>query len=196
MESGPLPITARSVHVVIDMQELFVDHPDWGIPSAGSIVDGVAALARHRPERNLWTRFIPARNANLAQGCWRPYYERWPRATIEGGAKIDIVPALRALAAPDAIFDKSGYSGFGNPRFLERLRAMDADTLILSGAETDICVLSTALSAIDLGFFVVLAADAMTSLDLKAHRAMLDQLMPRLTPQIRMARVAEILGAW
>jgi nicotinamidase-related amidase len=196
MTSAGLPLTAKSVHVVIDMQELFASHPDWGIPTAGSIVEGVSALARHRPDRTLWTRFIPARNASLARGCWRPYFERWPRATLDSGASVELLPALRVLASPGSIFDKEGYSAFENPRFLERLRKMEADTLVLSGAETDICVLSTALNAIDCGLFVVLAVDAMTSNDLASHKATLEIVMPRYQPQIRLASVAEILKTW
>ena len=191
-----LPLTARSVHVVIDMQELFASHPDWGIPTATSIVDGVSALVQHRPDRTLWTRFIPARNASLARGCWRPYFERWPRATLDSGASVELLPSLRSQALPGTVFDKEGYSAFENPRFLEQLRAMDADTVVLSGAETDICVLSTALNAIDYGLFVILALDAMTSNDLASHKATLEVVMPRYQPQIRMASVADILKAW
>jgi len=196
MAANALPITRNSIHVVIDMQELFASHPDWGIPTANSIVNSITALAMHRPERTLWTRFIPASNVASASGCWRPYYQRWPRATLEAGADIELISPLKAMARPEMIFDKAGYSAFKNAGFETRLRAMEADTLILSGAETDICVLSTALSAIDRGFFVVLATDAITSIDLKAHRDTLEVLMPRFAPQIRLAASEKIISAW
>ena len=118
------------------------------------------------------------------------------RATLDSGASVELWPALRSQALPGSIFDKEGYSAFENPRFLERLREMEADAVVLSGAETDICVLSTALNAIDHGFFVILAVDAMTSNDLTAHKATLEMVMPRYQPQIRLASVADILKAW
>jgi nicotinamidase-related amidase len=189
-------MSSASVHAVIDLQSLFSSHPDWGVPTAGAIVDGVAALARHNPSRTLWTRYIPAKDSQTAKGCWRSYFEKWPRATLNAGVDVNLLPQVKELAQSNAVFDKSGYSAFENPRFLERLRALGADTLILSGLETDVCVLSTALGAIDQGFFVVLATDALTSFDLAAHRMVLDALMPRFAPQIRLATVAQILDVW
>ncbi len=43
------------------------------------------------------------------------------------------------------------------------LRARNVGTLIISGSETDACVASTVLSAIDIGYKVVIARDAICS---------------------------------
>ncbi len=40
---------------------------------------------------------------------------------------------------------------------------MEATTLVVTGAETDVCVLSTVMSAIDFGFRVILVGDGLCS---------------------------------
>ena len=193
-----MPDLARAMHIVIDMQRLFVDHPDWGVKDIGRIRREVQWLAELKPGRTFWARFIPARNVEAAEGAWRKYYETWPTATLEGGgeAYIDLLPEHRTLAGRAAIFDKGTYSAFSNTEMVAALRSAEVDTLILSGVETDVCVLATALDAVDAGFFVVLARDAMTSSSLEGHQATLDVIAPRYAPQLSIMTHAELEAAW
>jgi nicotinamidase-related amidase len=62
------------------------------------------------------------------------------------------MPPLAALCPPAAVIDKTRYSGFAEPKLLAHLREREADALIISGSETDVCVLATDLSAVDLGY--------------------------------------------
>jgi nicotinamidase-related amidase len=80
-----MPELSRAMHIVIDMQRLFAEHPDWAVKDIGRIRKAVTWLAEHKPGRTLWTRFIPAQNAAAAKGAWRKYYEQWPSATLDGG---------------------------------------------------------------------------------------------------------------
>ncbi len=194
--TADLAISPLAVHVAIDMQSLFADHPDWGIAEAARIARPIARLAELAKRRSLWSRFIPATTPEAASGCWQAYYRRWPRATLAAGAKIDLLPELQSLAAPENVFDKSVYSVFANPAFAARLTALKADSVILTGMETDVCVWATALDAVAQGYFVLLVADALASQDSAAHRAILDILAPRLSPQIGIAASAEILAQW
>ena len=199
-----MPISAkmfdlsRAMYVVIDMQKLFAEHPDWAVKHIARIRPEVQRLAERKPGRTIWTRFIPAENAAAAPGAWRRYYEAWPTATLEGGGRnyVDLIPEHRALAGRAAVFDKSGFSAFGNPAFLSALQADGIDTLILSGVETDVCVWATALDAVDAGLFVVLARDALTSYSMAAHTAILDVIAPRFAPQVIDMNRAELDAAW
>ena len=56
---------------------------------------------------------------------------------------------------------------------LQRLRT---DTLVISGAETDVCVLATVMVAVDAGYRVILAKDALCSVSDESHDAMLRPL--------------------
>jgi nicotinamidase-related amidase len=198
VSAAAAPDLSRAMHVVIDMQRLFADHPDWAVEDIGRIRAEVLRLAEKKPGRTFWTRFIPAEKAENAAGSWRRYYERWPTATLEGGGRdyVDLIPEHRLLAGKAAVFDKPGFSAFTNYGFVVALRAAEIDTLILSGVETDVCVWATALDAIDAGFHVILACDAVTSGSIEAHKATLDIIAPRYAPQLILMDSATLDAAW
>ena len=58
------------------------------------------------------------------------------------------------------------------------------------------CVLATALSAVDLGYRTVIAVDAVTSSVAASHEACLAHIYPRYDQQIELAPVRDILAAW
>jgi nicotinamidase-related amidase len=52
------------------------------------------------------------------------------------------------------------------------------------------------LDAVDRGYRVVVAADAVTSGSLAAHAVVLDTVLPRFDQQVDVAGVDQILAAW
>lgn len=193
-----LPDLSHAIHVVVDMQDLFDIHPEWGFPALRQVLPQVTALAKHSSARTLWTRFIPAGTAEAAQGSWRDYYRQWPTATLTAGADkfLGLLPELRGIARSEDVFDKHAFSAFAALGFAEVLKRRGATALILSGAETDVCIWATALDAIDLGFHVVLPRDAMASFSAEAHAAILGAIAPRFMPQIAVSDTASILKHW
>ena len=91
---------------------------------------------------------------------------------------------------------KKPYVRLSALRLAPWLETQGADTLILSGGETDVCVLATVMSALDLGFHVVLATDALCSVSDATHDALLLLYRERFSQQITTARTEEILKAW
>jgi nicotinamidase-related amidase len=69
------------------------------------------------------------------------------------------------------------------------------DTVIVSGGETDVCVLGTVFGAVDYGYRVIVATDAVCSSADDAHDAR-QLFFQRLSQQIETAEVAKILDAW
>jgi nicotinamidase-related amidase len=72
---------------------------------------------------------------------------------------------------------------FGRTR-AKQLRAAGIDTIIITGGETDVCVLATALGAIDWRFCVILVTDALCSSADHTHDAMMNVYMSRLGEQV------------
>ena len=73
---------------------------------------------------------------------------------------------------------------------------MQPSALVLSGVETDVCVLATALSAVDFGYRTVIAVDAVASSVAASHEACLAHVYPRYDQQIELASVDDIIAAW
>ncbi|MBY5959563.1 hydrolase [Membranicola marinus] len=64
----------------------------------------------------------------------------------------------------DQVVEKISFSCMGNSTFVEEIKKLNANHLILAGAEAHICVLNTALDALDQNYTVHLVADAVSSL--------------------------------
>jgi nicotinamidase-related amidase len=192
------PLGASAINLCIDMQRLFVAGGPWAAPWLERRRPVIAALASHHAQLTVFTRFIPPRRAADAPGMWRRFYERWPEITLSqlDPALLDLVPELAALAPPAAVFDKPVYSPFAGTSLPQFLRERAVDTIIVSGAETDVCVLASVLGAIDHGYRVVVAVDAICSSSDEGHDALLKLLANRFTEQVETATVDAILTAW
>jgi nicotinamidase-related amidase len=86
---------------------------------------------------------------------------------------IDLVPVLQRYVPPSEVFDRMQYSTFACSRLHPFLRERGTDTVIVTGSETDICVLSSVLSAVDLVYRMIVACDATCSLSDESHDALL-----------------------
>jgi nicotinamidase-related amidase len=186
-----------TLHICMDMQRLFARGGPWPTPWMDRVLPRVARLAERAPERMIFTRFLPPNKPEEMPGMWRRYYERWRHVT---GDRLDprlleLMPPLAALTPPAAVFDKMVYSAFAD-RLHPLLQARGVATLILSGAETDVCILSTALAAIDHGYRVIVADDAVCSSSDEGHDSLLALFRQRFSQQLQTADTASILAAW
>ena len=107
-----------------------------------------AALANRHPDSAVFTRFSPPERPDHMPGMWRRYCTRWRVPTRE---RLDLQRLeLMTPAAGGALpAGKTRYSAFAEPRPIEQLRQRETDALIVSGSETDVCVLATVLDAVD-----------------------------------------------
>lgn len=158
----------------------------------------VTAVARRFPERTVFTRFITPRHADDMPGAWRRYYTRWRETTRErmDARLLDLLPPHAELCPPATVIDKSRYSGFSGSDLLAHLQQRSADGLIVTGSETDVCVLATVLDAVDLGYRVVLVRDAVYSSSDEGHDALLEVYRRRYSEQIETAEAETILANW
>src|ERR1700722_2436909 len=167
----PLPLAERSVHLCVDMQRIFSAEGPWPTPWMDRVLPVAAALANRHPERTVFTRFIPPQRPDQIPGMWQRYYARWRVATRErlDLQLLELMPPLATLCPPATLIDKTRYSAFAEPRLIEHLRQREADALIASRSETDVCVLATVLDAVDSGYRVIVVCDAIYSSSDKGH---------------------------
>jgi nicotinamidase-related amidase len=193
---APLPRTA--VHLCVDMQNIFAPGAPWATPWMARVAPVVQALAERFPERTVFTRFITPRRPEDMPGAWRRYYEKWRQTTrdVVDPALLELLPVLKRLVPPAAVIDKSRYSAFAGPKLHMHLRRRHADTLIVTGSETDVCVLATVLGAVDCGYRVVVVTDAICSSSDAGHDALLTVYRRRYAEQIETADAETVLSAW
>jgi nicotinamidase-related amidase len=192
------PLTPRTVHLCVDMQRIFSAVGLWATPWIDRVLPVVAELAGRYPERTVFTRFITPNRPGDMPGMWQRYYTRWKEATREQlePALLELLPPLAKLCPPATVINKSRYSAFAEPELLSHLQAREADGLIVSGSETDVCVLATVLGAVDLGYRVILVRDAVCSSSDEGHDALMEIYHRRYTEQIEVADAKTILARW
>jgi nicotinamidase-related amidase len=157
--------------IVIDLQKGIVGlsavHP------AGETVDRSAQLARAFRDRGL-----PVVLVNVTG--------RAPGRTDAGASKFsfppdwtELVPELEQQPS-DYIVTKQRVGAFIGTSLDETLRRRGVTQVFLTGVATSLGVESTARSAYDHGYNVVLVVDAMTDRDASAHRHSIEKIFPRL----------------
>ncbi|MGH6979231.1 MAG: cysteine hydrolase family protein [Brevundimonas sp.] len=191
-------IPENAVHLCIDMQRMFAEDTAWRTPWMERVLPVVVGLCERKPERTWFTRFIPAAEIGEGWGSWRGYWERWPEMTIDrlGAEMVDLIPALAAFTPPARVLDKRIYSPWPGTGLDDALRAGGVDTLVLTGAETDVCVLAAVLGAVDLGYRVIVVTDGLCSSSDESHDALLGLYRNRYGQQVETAESAEVLANW
>jgi nicotinamidase-related amidase len=189
---------AKAVHLCIDMQRLFAEGGPWAAPWMERVLPTVVSLVERAPARTVFTRFIPPQSADDAPGMWRAYYQKWPNVTrmCVDAALLELTPALQKFTPPARVFDKGVYSAFATGELHPFLRQHSTSTLVITGSETDVCVLSTVLAAVDLGYRVVVVRDAVCSSSDESHDALIDLYSLRFDVQIELTTTDEVLAQW
>lgn len=192
------PLSERTVHLCIDMQLLFAADTPWHTPWMERVLPVVVRIAEAHTAETIFTRFIPPRHPDELPGSWRRFYRRWSELTLDriDSRLLELLPPLARLVPPAAAIDKRVYSPFSERAIWRVLRHRRADSIVITGAETDMCVLAAVMDAVDHGFRVVIATDAICSSSDRTHDALMTLYSNRFSEQIETANSETILAAW
>ncbi|MFZ5674745.1 MAG: cysteine hydrolase family protein [Pseudomonadota bacterium] len=181
---------ANPVLIVVDMQNDFVrEGAPFEVADARRTIPAVTRLIdafRSRGRKVIFTRYI-------ADPLYRPLgrHLAWIRALdppvnacVPGFSRDyrDVSGAREGIAvidelAPrpdDIVLDKVYFSSFHGTDLDRRLAALAADSLVICGTVTEMCVEDTARHAVHFGYPTFLASDAVSSNTPAAHQAALD----------------------
>ena len=189
---------SNCLHLCVDMQRLFAPGGPWAMPWAQKVLPAIEELVARRPDRTLFTRFIPAARPGEGAGAWARYYRRWAEVTLANidAELIELVPTLARFVPPGKTLDKHVYSPWTEGHLDAMLSGSGIDTLIITGGETDVCVLATVLGAIDRGYRVVLVTDAICSSADQTHDALMELYRSRFTEQVEAVGMEDVLSNW
>ncbi|MEP6762766.1 MAG: isochorismatase family protein [Gemmatimonadaceae bacterium] len=161
-----------SALVVIDLQKGIVAG-QTAPHSAADIIGRVARLAAAFREKEQPVVFVNVTGAPPGRvNVQRP-----------GGARVagwtELVRDLH-VEPTDGTLSKQRWGAFIGTSLQEYLQHRGATQIFLAGMSTSIGVESTARSAFDFGYHVVLVTDAMTDRDAEAHHNSVERIFPRL----------------
>ncbi|MBD9573333.1 cysteine hydrolase family protein [Ensifer adhaerens] len=184
-------------HICVDAQRMFLEQTPWHVPWMKNVLPQLVEISERHASNTIFTRFMPPQNPRDAAGSWRDYYQKWWMMTGEHLPKemLELPPSFQNLVPPARVFDKTTYSPWVDGRLFSHLRQEGVETLVVTGGETDICVLATILGAIDLGFGVTVLCDAVYSGADETHDAAMDLLSDRYSVQLELVKTEEFLAA-
>jgi len=110
-----------------------------------------------------------------------------------GSDWADLVDELD-VQPDDYLVTKQRWGAFHDTSLESYLREHDVTQVVLAGIATSIGVESTARSAYEYGYHVVLATDAMTDRDPGAHQNSIERIFPRLGETATTAEIIELLN--
>ena len=103
--------------------------------------------------RNIKTLAVTAHRLGIPVIVSEQYPNGWGRT----------LPELREILNDGTSLEKTAFSCCGADGFVDRLRRLESDHVIMTGLEAHVCVLLTTLDLLNLGFRVTVAADAVCS---------------------------------
>jgi nicotinamidase-related amidase len=183
-------------HICVDMQRMFAEDTPWHVPWLHRVLPQVEEVASRHSDKTIFTRFVPPARPEDATGAWQDYYRKWQAMTRENlpDEMIDLIGPLKRLVPPARVIDKPVYSPWFDGSLTRFLMRETVDTLVVTGGETDVCVLATVLGAIDLGFDVVVLKDAVCSGADTTHDAAINLLADRFSVQLELLSTEEFLA--
>jgi nicotinamidase-related amidase len=193
---GPLGDTC--LHLCVDMQRLFAPDGPWAVPWAKKVLPAIEELTAKHAERTLFTRFVPVARPEDGRGMWANYYRRWADVTLSqiDPGLVDLMPSLARFVPPAKLLDKNVYSPWTEGHLDALLSNTEIDSLVITGGESDVCVLATVLGAVDRGFRVIIVTDAICSSVDKTHDALMELYRSRFSEQIEAVTMQDVLEHW
>lgn len=179
-----------SALIVVDMTNDFC-HPDGlaaknrDLTPVNRIVPVIKILAEEARASGVPVFFIlqTALPHDLSfSGPWVAVRERAPHSSPYVGLRGSWGQRVMAELEPSPLdyqIEKFRYSSFVGTRLSHWLRGRGIKTVVITGASTNVCVMATAMDAMELDFYPVIVEDAVASWNMALHEAALDTFRAR-----------------
>ena len=158
--------------IAVDVQNDFLPGGSLAVPAGDAVVPAINRYAAAFAARAL--PVFATRDWHPLNHCsFKPQGGIWPPHCIAAtrGAEFAsslALPPTAVIISKAATVEADAYSGFGGTDLAARLRAGGVTRLFIGGLATDYCVLNTVRDALAEGYTVLLLADAIRAVDVKA----------------------------
>ena len=197
---------SRTAHVVIDMQNGFVEPgAPVEVPTAKEVVPNINAICeavRQGGGTNVFMRMSVTEESLGSWSNWFAFFHT-PASTAEfarafgpGGHHHALWPALDVQPG-DLVLNKTRFGAFvpGASGLHETLQARGIDTLIISGTLTNCCCESTARDAMQMNYKLIFVTDANAAMSDAAHNATLDNMCMLFADVRSTVETLQVIGA-
>ncbi|MGN0437776.1 MAG: cysteine hydrolase family protein [Lachnospiraceae bacterium] len=151
--------------LVVDMQNVYSQGQKWECKNFHHVLEKIILLLKSYKEKVIFTRYIAS---NHPKGIWADYnIENEDVNSDEWLNKI--VEDLKEFQEKNETYDKSVYSSYSVEQIKEI--AEDYSCVIVTGVVAECCVLSTVMSLIDAGVYVIYLQDAIAGVDNETEEA-------------------------
>jgi nicotinamidase-related amidase len=196
-----------SAFLIVDLQNDFVrQNAPLAVPDAVKTlrpVNEVKALFRRHGRPVIFTRFVAGPEPSLLWtwspqlrepvNCCRIGYRRYYEDIEAERECIAVVDELDPQPG-DITVDKYWYGAFFRTNLEDVLRSFKADTVVIAGTVTQICVEDTARQAFHHGFKTIVLRDCVSSFDPHLHEATLNNLHTKFGAVISSEELAGLAG--
>jgi nicotinamidase-related amidase len=192
LDIATAPLSAEEARWMVDNTQSLLDAlRPAGIPVIHAYVKRRVIEHEHSFAGNAFSR--AGQNARLSQNANAPARSRWDR--LEDSVESDVVGRLLRPGDVHVTTKKTMDCFHGTDLEILLARGLKPKTIILTGINTDTCVYSTAFSAANRGYQVVLASDCTASMRGADRRWMAMELISgSLGWVISSAEILDVLG--
>jgi len=129
----------RQALIIIDMQEIFFNHPQYYLFNKDQILQNINILINQAHEKNIQVIFIQHTDLNDQDELF------------EGKDDWKLHQNL-IVSSEDKIIRKTKWDAFYQTELLDYLKSMKIEQLIFAGAQTEFCLDTTIRAAYSLGY--------------------------------------------
>lgn len=146
--------------LVIDMQNVYGKGQAWECRRFEEADQNIRVLLDHvTNEEVLFTKYTAA---TQPVGVWKDYNRENAEVNADSWLN-DLVADLKPYVNQYPVYEKSTYSSLGNALIQEKVK--EKSCVIVTGVVAECCVLSTVMSLIDAGVYVIYLKDAVAGID-------------------------------
>lgn len=177
---GSVPEDSAAALLLIDLVS------DFNFPDGARLAANTEAIARTVAELKTRARAarIPAIYVNDNFGRWTSDFRRLVDHCSADGSRGRLIARMLAPGEDDYFVLKPKHSGFFSTTLELLLRYLHAETLILAGLTTDVCVMFTANDAYMREYRLWIPADCCAAVESRHHEYALDYMRRVLNANI------------
>lgn len=162
--------------MVIDMQNVYSNGQKWECSNFNKALENITLLLDNSTNSNtIFTRYIASENP---KGIWADY--NYENAEVNSDSwSNEIIDDLKKYTNTFKVIDKDVYSSLSSNNVKKDAEA--SSCVVVTGVVAECCVLSTVMSLIDAGIYVVYLKDAIAGVNNETEEAtikILEGLVP------------------